>query len=169
MVRRNAVSLRKLSLVSEEANRNLRLRSRCRPGRLAARSSPPSLQSWALSGPNGGDLGGDLGAIGREKSFTDALAEFCEPCKKCQRRKAFFEKSDNRRQRLRASSPDVPHPGGSAPIRRPGCAATVCAPRHSRVGGADGRCALLSNTPPMCNFWRMMILLADGGRPCAPA
>src|SRR5262249_61507761 len=38
-----------------------------------------------------------------------------------------------------------------------------CAPRHSRVGGTDGRCALLSNTPPMCNFWRTMILLADRG------
>src|SRR6516165_9925267 len=49
LVRRNAVSLRKPSLVSEEANRNPRLRTRCRPGRLAARPSPPRLPTRAAN------------------------------------------------------------------------------------------------------------------------
>src|SRR5919204_1623085 len=62
-----------------------------------------------------------------------------------------------------SNAPDVPHPGGPVPIRRPGCVAAVCAPTHLYAGGADEQRALLSNTPPMCNFWRTMIFLANRG------
>ena len=78
------------------------------------------------------------GRLAAERTCIGASAKFCEPCKKCLRHNAFYEKSQQCLITVKTVAPGFPRPGGSV---FGGCVCSFLAtrkrfrlrPRHSRA------------------------------------